>query len=487
MAFFKKESNNLCERLVDNANVLMFYLDKQGDVLLCNKKVEDFTALPEKSIIGNNWLDVLYGSDNTAIQKQMFKAVMDDVVTNKRSNNFDGLFINSNKSERHIFWNISPLFNGQDNEIEGILLIGNDFTEAKAKEASYKKIDDTFKDIFASIKEYALFVTNLKSNITYYGMGSEVMFGWEKNDIVFKDIKVLLTEETQNNDLPFIIEQATTKGRYEAEVELRKKDGSTFPVILTVNQFLDVDGKLSGFIFIAKDITERKKLEYQIFQSEKLAAIGQLAAGMAHEINNPIFVISGRAEMLLENPDLSEKVRLNIGVINTQADRIRKLVDNLLKFSKHNSQQFQELNINDLIEGVLPLLTYHKLPSYDIEIEKAFSANMKLIKGDQNQLQEVFINLFINAFQAMPKGGKLRISTRNIDNKLAEVRISDNGAGIEAKHIKDIFMPFFSTKKEGTGLGLSICYNIIKDHNGDISVETAPNKGTTFIVKIPFV
>jgi two-component system NtrC family sensor kinase len=253
-----------------------------------------------------------------------------------------------------------------------------------------------------------------------------------------------------------------------------------------VSKFLNAEGKLKGYIFIAKDITERKKLEYQIFQAEKLAAIGQLAAGMAHEINNPIFVISGRAEMLLEGTDLSQEARKDIEIINSQADRIRKLVDSLLKFSRHNSKQLQEVNINDTIEGVLSLIGYHKLPSHEVEINKDFALDLRPVKADLNQLQEVFLNLFINAFQAMPNGGRLSIATKNINDKFVEIQVGDTGVGIDSKHLKDIFMPFFSTKKEGTGLGLPICYNIVKDYGGDMFVVTQLNKGTTFTVRLPF-
>ncbi|MCX5711622.1 MAG: PAS domain S-box protein [Candidatus Omnitrophica bacterium] len=483
MKFFNKEAENLCNKLIDNANALIFYLDNFGLITMCNKKSENLTGLARKDILGKNWLDVLYGSSSAGIKKQMFKSVMDDSVTYRRNNNFEGLFCDSAGKEKFISWNITPI--ASEGGFDGTLLIGNDFTQLKAKEASHKKIDDTLRDIFASIKEYALFVTNLQGKIIYYGMGSGVMFGWLKKEIIFKDASVLYSNEGKNS-LSFIIKQVNISGQHEAELDLVKKDGSSFPVTLTVTRLLDADAKLKGYIFIAKDITERKKLEYQLLQAEKLVAIGQLAAGMAHEINNPIFVISGRAEMLLDDVDLSKKTRNDIEIINAQADRIRKLVDSLLKFSRHNPRQLQEANINDMIEGVLPLITYHKLPSHDVEIIKDFAPDLRPVKADLNQLQEVFLNLFINAFQAMPKGGKLTIVTKNIGDRFAQIQVIDTGVGIEEKNLKNIFMPFFSTKKEGTGLGLPICYNIVKDYGGDMFVDTQINKGATFTVRLPF-
>jgi PAS domain S-box-containing protein len=482
---FTQESEKLLFRLIDNATVLFLYFDVDGNVSVCNKKVEYITAKNKEDIIGQNWLNALYRDTDAAIKQQMFKAIMDDSIKYRRPNTFEGVISDSDNNERFIFWNITPMLT-EAGELEGILLIGDDITELKESEAASKKIDETLKNIFTNIKEYALYVVNLDGNITYYGMGSEMMFGWQKNEIVFKHVSILYNQDDAKNKLPLILEQIRQYGQYETEINLVKKDGQSFPVILNVSQFLDREGTLAGYIFIAKDITERKKLEYQIFQTEKLAAIGQLAAGMAHEINNPLFVISGRVEVLLGQTRLARKVKEGLDIVNTQADRVRKLVDQLLKFSRKTSPKLETLNINDTIEGVLPLLSYHKLPSSTVNIEKDLDKDLPPIKGDLNQLQEVFVNLILNAYQSMPEGGRITIKTSNFQNLCAQIRISDTGHGISPQDIKNLFMPFFSTKQNGTGLGLSICYNIIKNHKGAIDVESQVDKGTTFIIKLPF-
>ena len=294
----------------------------------------------EKYVCCKNIFDVLYDESNSAAKHQMFKAIMDDSITYKRPNNFEGLFTDKDNVERLISWSITPILSPCE-ALEGMLLVGNDITESREREASLRKIDETLKNIFTSIKEYALYVANMDGNITYFGMGSEIMFGWQKSEIIFKNVNLLHPQEDTKTKLPFILEQVRNTGQYETEIDLIKKDGQSFPVILTVNKFLDKEGRLAGYIFIAKDITERKKLEYQIIQSEKMAAIGQLAAGMAHEINNPLFVISGRIEMMLEEKDLAQGVRQTLDVISTQATRIRKLVDQMLKFSREGNCQSQ--------------------------------------------------------------------------------------------------------------------------------------------------
>lgn len=482
-----QDTEKLFYKLLDNANVLVLFLNNIGNVAICNKKLEEITSRKKEGILGLYWLKALYRDTDNLINQQMFKVVMDDSIKYKRPNNFEGSITDSDNKERFISWSITPILT-ESQELEGVLLVGNDITELKERDNSLKKIDETLKNIFSGIKEYALYVINLDGNITYYGMGAEIMFGWQRNDIIFKHVNILHTEEDAKSKLPFILEQVRNTAGYEAEINLVKKTKEFFPVILSVSKFLDTEGKLIGYIFIAKDITERKKLEYQIFQAEKLAAIGQLVAGMTHEISNPLFVISGRLEMLFEQKKLPDKVREDLNIINTQADRIRKLVDRLLKFARQSRLKLETININEAIEGVLPFLDYHKLPaSAKIDIEKDFAPDLLLTKGDVNQLQEVFINLFINAYQAMLKGGKLRIKTSNLLNQFVEIRISDTGCGISKENLKNIFMPFFSTKKDGTGLGLSICYNIIKSHNGSIDIETEVNKGTTFIIKLPCI
>lgn len=385
-----------------------------------------------------------------------------------------------------ISWSINPVVSESGN-LEGALCIGNDVTELKERESSIKKIDDTLKNIFSSIKEYALYVVNLDGNITYFGMGSETMFGWQKNEIIFKHAGILYSQEDAKSLLPSILEKVKEKGLHELEINLVKKNGQFFPVMQTVSRFLDESGNLMGFIFIAKDITERKEFENQIFQSEKLAAIGKLAAGMAHEINNPLFVISGRVEMILEQKKLAKKLREELTIVITQVDRIRKLVEQLLKFARKTTPKLETININDVIESVMPLLSYHKLPSYNVQIDKELVKDLPPVKGDLNQLQEVFVNLFINAYQSMSEGGKLTIKTGNFGNQFAKITVSDTGHGIAPEDLKNVFLPFFSTKKDGTGLGLSICYNIIKAHNGSIDIESQINKGTTFMIKLPFV
>lgn len=475
------DTKELSAKLIENAGAMVLYLDKNGDILLCNKKAESVLGLKQSEIIKKNWLEVLFRNNDKGINKDMFKAVMDECKTYKREKDFACQI-----SQRLISWNISPVLDPHG-QVEATALLGLDITEAKQRESSIKNIDNSLKDIISGIKEYALYVINLDSNITYLGMGFEKMFGWEKKDIIFKHANILHNPISEYPRLGFILKQAELFGKYETETELVTKNKDVIPVILTVNQFFDPEDKLLGYIFIAKDITERRKLEFQIFQSEKLAALGQLSAGMAHEINNPLFVISGRLEML-KNEEFNKKVKDSLALISSQTDRIRDLVDRILKFSRKSTTENQEIiDVNDAVETVIPLMQYNKLPNTKVEIKKFFEKNLPKIKGDLHQLQEVFLNILTNAYQSMPNGGVIKIATSNFQNSYAQIQIIDTGIGIPAHHLKDVFMPFFSTKNEGVGLGLSICHNIIKNHNGTIQLTSQLNQGTTFTIKLPFI
>jgi len=480
-----KENTDMLHKLLDNSGVIVFYLDRKRNILLCNKKAREITGLNDEDVVGKNWLEVLFRDKGSRIKKDMLKAVMDESMKLKREKDFEGVILDKYGNERLISWNLSPVQNEGD-QAEGNILIGQDITEAREKTCPSKNIDKTFKEILAGIKEYALYLTNPDGFITYFGMGSEAMLGWSKWDIIFKHAGILHYPGPSGTGLEPILENVRRLGKHETETQLVTKTGEAIPVILTVNRFFDSGGNPSGYIFIAKDITERKKLEYQAFQTEKLAALGQLSAGIAHEINNPLLVISGRAELLKDEKD-EQKLKDGLNLIDTQAQRIRRLVDGILKFSRKTAPVFKELDVNEVIELVLPLVCCNVLPGAEIEIKKDFMKNMPLIKGDLYQLQEVFLNLLINAYQSMPEGGTVTISTGNSDDLYAQVRISDTGTGIPAHHLKNIFMPFFSTKNNGTGLGLSISHNIIKSHNGSIEVESGVGKGSTFTVKLPFI
>jgi two-component system NtrC family sensor kinase len=233
------------------------------------------------------------------------------------------------------------------------------------------------------------------------------------------------------------------------------------------------------------DITEKVELEGQLLQAEKLSSIGLLAAGIAHEVNTPIAGISSYTQMLLRDTPESDRRKRILEKIEKQTFRAAEIVNGLLNFSRLSGSEFNDLNINQLIDDSLALLN-HQLLSNQIRVDPKYDNSLPPVYGNAGKLQQVFINLFLNAKDAMPSGGELAINTAMAESMVV-VDISDTGTGISEENIKRIFDPFFTTKNigRGTGLGLAVTYGIIQEHGGRIFVDSDSGKGTHFRVKLP--
>ncbi len=242
---------------------------------------------------------------------------------------------------------------------------------------------------------------------------------------------------------------------------------------------------------------ELKEAQYKLVQSSKMAAIGQLGAGVAHELNNPLGGILGYAQYTLQKvkkPDFTQDdfktCKTYLEYIERESLRCKTIVENLLKFSRGPKKEMEDVDFNRVISETMPL-TGHDLRSHRIEIVEEYDDNLPVIKGNFNKLQQVIVNMMINAKHAMPDGGKLFLRTKTKKegdkDKGVIVEIEDTGKGISAENLSKLFEPFFTTKQEskGTGLGLSVSYEIIQDHGGEITVNSEVNKGTKFTITLP--
>ncbi len=230
---------------------------------------------------------------------------------------------------------------------------------------------------------------------------------------------------------------------------------------------------------------ELKMAQDQLVQSEKLASIGQLASGVAHEINNPIGVILGFAQVLCKRVKDDDPLYKPLQSIEREALRCKAIVHNLLDFARRTTPSLQPLDVNRVLETTCELVN-HQLTGQGTTLVKAYDPGLPTIMGDANQLQQVFTNLIMNAHQAMHDGGELRITTRQLGDEV-HVLFADTGAGISRDNLKRIFDPFFTTKEvgQGTGLGLSVSYGIIQNHGGTIEVESKSGVGSVFVVRLP--
>jgi len=236
------------------------------------------------------------------------------------------------------------------------------------------------------------------------------------------------------------------------------------------------------------DINEKKKLDSQMLIAGKLASIGELAAGIAHEINNPLTIVMGYAQLLLEDESITEDVSNDLHTIYNECQRVVKIIQNLLRFARRNNPGKDLVDINEVIGRALELQQY-ELVKNNIALTTHLANNPPLLTADFNQLQQVFLSILTNAQQALreKKGKRKIVLSTSTEKDLIRISIADNGPGIAAVNMTKIFDPFFTTKEvgSGSGLGLSVCHGIVSEHNGIIYVESIEGKGATFIVELP--
>jgi signal transduction histidine kinase len=242
-------------------------------------------------------------------------------------------------------------------------------------------------------------------------------------------------------------------------------------------------GAQKGYVLVLEDITEKKKIEEELFRATKHASVGRLAAGVSHEIGNPLASISSLVQELLAE-DGSSFVKGSLGTIHQHVNRIARIVRNLGDFARLYPRQRVPTDLKDILQNTIDLVRFDR-NFKKIEVRTDVQATHAL-KLDPDQMQQVFLNLLLNARDAMPEGGKLDISVKQSNNHM-EMVFADTGDGIDADVKDKVFDPFFTTKgpTRGTGLGLSICYSIVKDHGGTIEIESEKGRGTRFIIKLP--
>ncbi len=255
------------------------------------------------------------------------------------------------------------------------------------------------------------------------------------------------------------------------------------PLLLQINIVPLEEGMQRGILVVLEDITEKRTLEQDILNAEKLSAIGEMTAGLVHEIVNPLSIISGRAQLLQledgKDPAVSKAAR----VIQEQVERASSITERLLSFARQKPPTLRPVALHQLLEKYLEVME-EQFASNKIRVERMFANTPLAIMGDSEQLEEVFDNLARNAIQVMPEGGCFTVRTERY-NGTVEVSFTDTGCGIPPEHLPKLFIPFFTTKSRGTGLGLSIVHGIVKNHGGEMKVQSQPGKGSTFTVILP--
>jgi two-component system, NtrC family, sensor kinase len=349
---------------------------------------------------------------------------------------------------------------------------GRLYRSLEHKASEYQSLKDFSENIIESINVGVL-VEDVDGRIVGWNRALEILTGRSRHDAIGRRTE---------NFIPSSFLHKLTEDR-----DLYKQPWLGLTVNFTATSLVDKIGNTRGTLIMVDNITDRVRLEDQLVQNDKLTSIGLLAAGVAHEVNTPLAVISSYSQMLRKEISPEDSRYKLLEKITKQTFRASEIVNNLLNFSRTNATEFTDVDIHQVIRDTVALLE-HQLKSGRIRIEQELRAEYPMTIGNAGKLQQVFLNLFVNARDAMPEGGELRIMTDTMNSKI-EIVVQDSGVGISRENINKIYDPFFTTKAagKGTGLGLSVSYGIVQEHGGTIAVESKPGVGTSFRLELPLV
>jgi two-component system cell cycle sensor histidine kinase/response regulator CckA len=346
----------------------------------------------------------------------------------------------------------------------------------------------------------AIYVLDHDGRVIVWNPGAERIFGWSEDEALGQPLQTV--PEGDRAGFQQLLERSRGGEALESvEVRRQRKGNEPVDLLLSTAALRDAEGQIRGTVHLAIDITEQKELEEQFRQAQKLESIGQLAGGVAHDFNNLLTVIMGRSEILLNRLPADSPNRRGVQLIQTTAQRAATLAKQLLAFGRRQVLEHRVLDLNEVVNGVVPMLK--RLIGEDIELIVHPGTHLDRVRGDRGQLEQVIMNLVVNARDAMSEGGQITLETDNVvlSEEYARERVgsrpgphvmlavTDTGTGMDRATQARIFEPFFTTKElgKGTGLGLATVYGIVKQSGGNIWVYSEPGHGTTFKIYLPRV
>jgi len=478
----------------DMAGTMLLAVNSKGRVSAINKKGCEILEYAEKDIIGKDWLSTFTPTRMRKEARSIFKKIMKGDI--EHFEYVEGFAVLSRSGqERLISWHNSVIRN-ERGEITGILRSGEDITERSRMEEALTQSEYRFRTFFENAPMYCYMVSPDGKMLEINKLALETL-GYKKDEIIGQPLLTTIYAPDSREKAKKLFAEWKETGKTEGELNIITKNGEERTVLLSVHSVRDNRSKLLHSISIQTDITERRRLEAEreLMQhraqiASRLASIGELASGVAHEINNPLTGVIGYSQLLLEKPGVTKEIKDDLKVINEGAERVSSIVKRLLSFARQTKPSRSHVDINSIIDSVLQLRDYH-LKSNNITVTTAFDPSLPITLADAGQLQQVFLNLIINAETEMKEAhnnGKLFITTSTVNGNIL-ISFKDNGRGIPAANLQKIFDPFFTTREvgEGAGLGLSVCYGIMKAHNGRIWAESQAGKGATFFLELPVV
>lgn len=378
----------------------------------------------------------------------------------------------------------------------------------RLKRKAIEQSEERFRLLVESMQDYAIFMLDPEGRVTSWNTGAETIEGFQHEEIVGEPFARFYPRKDQAQGLPQqALRYAAVNGRSEQEGWRVRKDGTQFWANTIISALLDERKNLVGFSVVTRDLTDRKRieevlreseaklrkqaqeLEQQLIASGRLVSLGVVTASMAHEFNNPLGIIMGFTQELLGESVPGSRTHQALKIIDEETRRCQRIIQELLQFARPRSTDLCPTDIKQAIDKTVNMVT-NRLYKQKIDTDISVDNDLPLISADPQQLEQVFVNLFLNAIDAMPNGGTLAVQAnlKSIDGEapVVTIAVTDNGAGIDEADLSKIFQPFFSAKKgKGIGLGLSICDRIVQNHGGTIAVESKPGKGTSFKIHLP--
>jgi len=378
-----------------------------------------------------------------------------------------------------------------------ILAFDRDITERRQGEEALREAHQTLHALIQA-SPLAIYVMDREGRVQLWNPAAERMFGWKEEEVLSRLLPTVPTDQVTESKglLKRILVGDSLHG---LELRRRKKDGSPIDISVFTAPLCDAHGRITGIMAMNTDITESKRLKEQLLQAQKMEVVGRLAGGVAHDFNNLLTAITGYSELVLNFMDEDNPLRQDVAEIRKAGDRAASLTRQLLAFSRKQVLQPKVLDLNLVVDNLGNMLK--RLIGSDIELVITPESNLGRVMADPGQIEQVILNLAINARDAMPLGGKLTIETANIDLEESYTRrhmevlpgpyvlltVSDTGCGMDQETRSHIFEPFFTTKEtgKGTGLGLSTVYGIVKQSGGHIAVESKSGQGAAFKIYLP--
>src|SRR5271155_3593147 len=386
--------------------------------------------------------------------------------------------------ERTFLISASRIHNAQGNDWRTIHVM-KDITDRRVAERRYRRERDFNKNILNNTQSMILVLDT--AGLVSYANRRCFEAGYREQDLLGRPLVELVTPARR----PLLAEalERTLQGAAldNLEIPLFRGSGTPGQFSISLSPMRDEQGEINSVVVVMTDITDAASLQAKLMHTEKMAALGQLVSGVAHEVNNPLAAIVGFTDLLLENPAVPDDAKEELQVILQEAQRTRVIVQNLLSFARQMPAQREPAQVNTILKQTMKLRAYD-LENHGVELTEKYAVELPMVIGDPHQLQQVFLNILNNAYDAVQetrRTGKIEVQTLHRSDKI-EIIFRDNGPGIF--QIDRIFDPFFTTKEvgKGTGLGLSICYGIIQAHRGEIIAKNNPDgDGSTFIVRLP--